>query len=344
MDGEIRLVDNIQRFKDTFNNLHINERKFFNPYRLENLSEDPGVKGYPVMFITTPRLNLTDKNIMNDEFMAYLGQVDPELLGTLNYGSTTIINNSDEGKVRLGTSSPFITILSNMFHSFSAKSTQALAKEIGETHYGYRQYLPGPTINSRTGDTCSVSFHENKDLDVLRLHKVWSDYIEHVSRGTMKPSQNAISERYIDYTSSIYYFLIDFDGETIQYYQKLTGCAPFNVPYDSLSGTVGGAPEAIEYSIEYGYSYKEDMDPSILSDFNAVSQKAPSLISFKEFDRQLYTADNKYSVAEHDYDHILDEDLTILSHPVVVLDGYAGSEKKRYKLKYVSSGSAVTAS
>ncbi|QXN67973.1 hypothetical protein FPHOBKDP_00223 [Listeria phage LPJP1] len=47
--------------KKIIGNYNINENKYFNPYRLENsLRNEPMVKAFPMVFVTTPKLNLTD--------------------------------------------------------------------------------------------------------------------------------------------------------------------------------------------------------------------------------------------------------------------------------------------
>lgn len=316
-----------------FKNNRINERNNFNPYRLDIVDDDAAVRGIPIMFITTPKLNLSTTNIEADEFFKYLSETDPDLLKMLNYGGSAVTKK--EGTL-LGGSSPFIRIVSNRFSNFTIKPTTSQPREIGETFYGYRQNLPGPLINSLTGDTTSIGYVDNRNIDILKLHKVWLDYIEHVSRGTMKPSANAITNRFIDYTSSIYYFTLDMDGETIQYFQKLTGCSPISVPYDAFSSKIGGNQETVEYSIDYAYSYKEDMDPSILLDFNAISQDGPKVASFDEFSPTIFSSEKKVST-NMDEDYFVDADLSKISNPIIVLEGYGDSDKKRYKLKYTNS-------
>lgn len=316
-------------------NTEVDDRKYFDFYKLSNLSSGVAHKGIPVMFITTPKLNITGKNIKRDPFFDYLYQTDEELLKMLNYGGNSISEDKEEGFI-LGTGSPFIKILSNKFSDFSVKSTTTTAKEIAETFYGYKQYLPGPNINSLTADTTSITYGDNSNLDVLKLHKVWVDYIEHISRGTMRTSQHAIKNRYIDFTSSIYLFVLEMDGETIQYYQKLTGCTPFNVPYEAFSSKVSNNQDMIEYSIEYGYSYKEDMNPRILTDFNSVSLEGYKVATFDEFEPTIYGSTRSLT-SEFKGDYYTEAVLNRMSNPFVVLEGYANTDKKKYKLKFNDS-------
>lgn len=233
----------------------------YNAYKKFGEGMDPIVKGIPFLFFTTPRLNMSDVNLSRDTFFYYLNDSEPEILKMLSYGYRADGNSS---------SSPFIKLLTNTFETFNTKDTVARTKEVGETFYGMKQMLPGSIVDSITGDDLSIRYKDYKNLPILKLHKAWFDYIEHVRRGKFAPSLEAITKRYIDYVSSIYYFLLDFDGETILYYCKYTGVAPISVPYSAFNIDVG-THDILEYDINYVYSFKEDMNPSILIDFNKVA-------------------------------------------------------------------------
>ncbi|WRM43441.1 hypothetical protein [Staphylococcus phage LY01] len=245
----------------------IKEIKSFNPYRMKDKNSEIFNKGLPFIFITAPRINLVEENIGRESFFLYLRSVKPDLLKSLNF--------SNNGALSSGR--PFIPILSNRFMGISIPDTQTTMKEFHETFYGYKQHLPIGTVNSVAGGEIAVDFEENKEIDVIHLIKAWSEYIEGVTRGYLFPSDDAKNKRYIDYTSSIYYFLLDFDGETVLHYSKYTGCFPINVPYDIFSQNIGDDPEVPHVSVNFAYSYKEDMNPDILVDFNSVSTMSTSI-------------------------------------------------------------------
>ena len=79
-----------------------------------------------------------------------------------------------------------------------------------------------------------------------------------------------ISQGALDYTSSIYYFVLAPDGRTLKYWCKYTGCWPTSIPYGALKYQKKSA-EITELDIQFVYTIKEDMDPRILEDFNRVS-------------------------------------------------------------------------
>jgi len=253
--------------EENFTNIITN----FNSARIEE-NDEPFIKGIPYIFFTTPFLNLSKDNLQVNSFLSYLLQYESEFLGLLSYGGIA----SSDGAF---TTSPFVKILTNKFKNMDAKDTTSRSKTINETFYGHRQIIPSTYLESINGDEFSITFAENSDLQITKLHKIWLEYIELVRRGDIVPSQSTINGRYIDFYSTVYYFLVDFDGETIKYYSKYTGVAPLTIPYSSFSSTVGESPSPVELNINYVYCYKEDMDPSILFDFNYTSLKTSDLVS-----------------------------------------------------------------
>lgn len=308
---QIENLKKTQEFKDKyFRNNKINEREVYNVYRLDLVDEDPGVKGVPMIFITTPMLNLNEFNINTDGFLTYLHGTDPDLLNSLSFTET--------GK-------PFITLLSNRMSEFSTADLTLQTTEVGETHYGYSQNLP---LFAPTADNTNVTYVDNTNLDVLKVHKAWFDYVTYVTRGVMRPASQAITNKYIDYTASIYHFVLEMDGETIQYFDKMTGCFPTNIPYNEFSSKINNNQELIEFSIDYTYSYREYMNPSILVDFNNVSTNSANLITNTE---ARYRQDNDVQSrnVESTGDFLVDEDLTNLRTPMVVT---SDTNKKKFKL------------
>jgi hypothetical protein len=237
---------------------HIDLTREYDIYRKSNPQDhDVYVKGIPYCFITTPKLNLGSINYNRDNFLAYMYASEPDLYNSMTaQGSKTV--------------SPFIKILSNSFRNMDGKDLASRTLDVAETFYGYKQTLPISIIDSQVGDTMTLKFEEYKNLPITKIHKLWVEYTEKVRRGYFSPSEDALKKRYLDYVSSIYYFVLDLDGETILYYAKYTGAVPISVPYSELV-TDGKNHDIAELNVEYVYSYKEDLDPSILMDFNKVS-------------------------------------------------------------------------
>ena len=75
-------------------------------------------------------------------------------------------------------------------------------------------------------------------------------------------------ERSINYMSSLYYFKLGSDGETINYWGVYTGCFPKSYGADNLST---GSKEVSKISVEYQAQFYEDLNIHILQDFNKIS-------------------------------------------------------------------------
>lgn len=232
----------------------------FNIYRKPAPNEDIYVKGIPYIFFTTPKLNFSQENINRDNYLLQMSSEYPKLLKCLTtdpFGNDSMVH-------------PFIKIFSNCFIDIDGKDLAARSENVGDTFYGYHQTLPISIVDSIIDDTVTVKFNEYKYLPITRITKAWIEYTERVRRGIFAPKLETIKQRFIDYVSSIYYFVTDFDGQTILYFSKYTGIVPISNPYSSL--VTGSADHNIsETSIEFLYSYKEDLNPAILSDFNKVS-------------------------------------------------------------------------
>lgn len=238
----------------------------FDIHKLAVRQKDPYMKGKPYMFMTTPKLNLCKENNSRDSYFEYMKTNYPKLMGSLTYDATS----------EFCTASPFIKLLSNNFIGLDGKDLAAKTTDVGETFYGYKQTLSGPYIDSIVGDMINVRYVDTKFLPVIQLHKLWMDYREHVGRGLMSPTQETINTGEYDFLSSLYYFVTDFDGSTILYYARYTGIVPVSNPYSALISNYREAHDIPDISVEYAYSYKEDMNPDILMSFNKLVKYSPN--------------------------------------------------------------------
>lgn len=307
----------------------------YNTKRLLHRTEF-GVKGIPYIFFTTPMLNLTKDNCNADSFLSYMAAMNPELLSLLNFGTST--------DKLYATSSPFIKLLSNTAMNFNAKDSVSKTKEVGETFYGYKLTLPGADIDSIVGDEISIKYRDLPDIPVLKLHKAWFDYHNAVRRGHLVPNRDAILNHYIDYTSSIYYFLCGMDGQTIEYFCKLTGVAPINVPYSTFSSD-WQSHELIEYDVQYVYSFKEDMNPDILLDFNKLASGSSDLtLNFKDNNGTALIPGGSQKVG---FDFQIPEnnktsyEKSPKAMPLVVLANNSWEDKKKFKLVFLDGKSST---
>lgn len=247
----------------------------FNNQRL--LSEEmPSVVGIPHIFFTTPMLNLDANNCLADGFLSGMYRLHEKWLGSLSY------SGSSTSPTAISTTSPFIKILYNSAMDFQSKDMISKTKEVGETYYGYKETLPSADVDSIVGDELTISFVDWQGLPVLNILNAWFIYHNNVRRGRFNPSINAIEYSYLDYVSSIYYFVTDMDGQTLQYWAKYTGVVPINVPFSAFSSSYNNH-DVLKYSVNFVYSFKEDMNPDILLDFNDVANGRSTPINYNNY-------------------------------------------------------------
>lgn len=250
----------------------------YNRFRLQGYNNEAPVKGIPYVFFTTPLCNMTSQAVYADSFLTYMSQFHPDVLSTLQY------KGYSQNQVEKGiwdTTSPFIKLLSNTAMSFESKDYISRTREVGETFQGFKLTMPASNVDSINGEEFAIQFRDLRDIPVLKLINSWFIYHNGVRVGKFPPSLDAIRNHYYDYMSSVYYFLTDMDGETLIYWCKYTGCAPINVPF-SVFGTDWGSHDIIQYSVNFSCSFKEDMNPDILMDFNKVSMGKAKGINFKD--------------------------------------------------------------
>lgn len=240
--------------------------KKYDIYKYWQQQQDPYIKGIPVAFFTTPMMNFSATNYNRDTYFSFMQTNYPDL-----YGSLSAIDPTGSGSYS-PSGSPFIKVLSNTFKGLDGKDFSAKTIDIGETFYGYKQTLPGPNIDSVVGDTVNIKFTDQKNMPIINLHKLWMEYIEYVSRGFFVPYDAIREKNEIDFVTTIYYFVLDFDFQTILYFSRYVGAAPILTPLASLTSSIGEGRDIPILSFDYSYSLKQDLTPDILIDFNRIVQ------------------------------------------------------------------------
>jgi len=248
------------------NNLGIGGDKFtqFNRFRLTS-EADYSTSGISYVFFTKPHLNIKKQPNTYDSFINSLKNAA---------GIGAKITNSLDGK-NSSEGTNFIALLTNSVESFDTKDTTIDTEEVADNFLGDKMILPMTTISSVTADNFSVEYNEYSDLSIMLLHKVWVDYMHLVKRGSLSPYKDDkigldyIKDKIIDYVSSVYYFRMAEDGQKIKYFSKYTGVFPTNVPYSAMSFHLGDTGVK-KVTIQYAYSFKEDMKLEILDDFQSL--------------------------------------------------------------------------
>lgn len=241
--------------------------KFYNRFKLAN-PDDILTKGFCHIFFTRPDLNLTSNGKLTG---------GPKKDPTFNYAfkrKKTIVEQLELSSDR---KNDFMMLLSNKANSFELSDESVKTDQTGRTYLGHSITFARHNIESKAGGTFSINYTDNRDLDILLLHKLWIDYMSNVYRGVWNPRDKYIYGKILDYACSVYVVITAEDFETILYWAKYYGVFPVNVPYSGVSWSSGQVISKVDYSITYAYSWKEDFDPLTLTELNmnAFRSKVP---------------------------------------------------------------------
>lgn len=202
----------------------------------------------------------------------------------LHQAKKLLINEHNNNFDKFNFTSPFIPILSNTCLSVTG------AKDFQLNEHTYEEDEFSATIKVPTGmdelwgpGTLNASFTDIAYGPVSLLFICWIYYIHYVSRGNILTTREHILERILDYTCSIYIFVIGDDGRRIERWGKFTGCYPTSFPMSGqLEHNTNMETDALQkLSISFSYNRYEPMDPQVFTDFNFLSE-SEWLVKLKE--------------------------------------------------------------
>jgi hypothetical protein len=128
----------------------------------------------------------------------------------------------------------------------------------------------------------TINLMEDQWTTMLRMHKLWFEYIEKCFIGECISGGVLLSKdlmdnakRTVDYLVSIYMFSTLPDGETLTHWNRVTGALPTKLPWSEFTSEDGGKQEIKStINIEYAYTYREEMKLEVLRDFNLLASRA----------------------------------------------------------------------
>lgn len=226
-------------------------------------SNDPKIKGYFVVLMVKPDLNIltTDKmnhNIENPTSYSHKDQIGKLFRGTIN---TYVANNLTQSAGNY-----FSSIVSNKAESISYPDIGSNSEDTLVTLDKSIFKLP-VTETGKSGMTFQIKFRENEGHDVLRMMSIWHTYIHAVTRGNLSPKQEYLDYNIIDYKSSIYTIHLKPDFRTITMWSKYTGIYPTNVPLSIMSEDIAQI-EDVALNVEFAYDKFEWMNEDLLREIN----------------------------------------------------------------------------
>lgn len=272
--SDLNSFTNKNRDVSTMNNL-----TSFNGY-YTNIYREPFISGFSFIFMTKPLLFIDPVKPSNtkdySKKLAYQNMTRDPLFTQYITGEN--LNDSDLNIIKMLSynttyrTSNFMPIFTNDCKSFDATDLNLEQLSAFDTKQGFSLPMPAYSSQSKASGSFNISVSEDANLDFTKIMSIWVNYIENITSGVFDANPEMITNGELDYTSSLYYFLLEPDGKTLKYWAKYTGCWPSAVQYSALRYSKK-SNEPVELDLPFNYTIKEDMNPRILEDFNRVSLK-----------------------------------------------------------------------
>ena len=234
-------------------------------------------------FITRPRLNLQPSSLRQSRIFAPLDTMQPANIKFMirclldpvfasGFGLQAAINSPLYNPYNA-----FFTPLCNAVTACSGwqdMMIQTLTTETG-FHSEDQTFAIGYDQLSRTYDI-NMTFKDIQGGPIGAIFFYWLYYMHCVTKGIMIPYTDDVDNQRLNYTVSIYRFLLDPRRRTIVGYSKATGCFPVSYPIGAMynfSNSEIFVESAGEFTIPFKANKIEYDDYAILQDFNILAKR-----------------------------------------------------------------------
>lgn len=247
-------------------------------------------------FITRPKLNLTTGNLRQNRLLSMLDSEDPlsvqfmirMLLDTKIAQTPKFLPLVDRSPL-LDAYSPFLTPLMNCIESVSGFPSGNI--ETYTTEGGFFSedltYVAGSDRNRKSFDL-QISFLDMQGGVCAALIQMWMEYMSAVAVGEMIAYAEDINAQRINYTVSLYRFLLDPSKRYITRWCKCTGGFPISRPSGAvfdITNTELFVEAAKKFSVTFKFNHMGiENDPIILKEFNMLMQRScPDIVSSERY-------------------------------------------------------------
>lgn len=197
----------------------------------------------------------------------------------------------------------FVPMMTNLCTEVSnAKDIILDVKETeGDFNGNKLQYASGIDESMSIGEI-NLTFDDLYYSPIMNFFNLWIMYMHYVGKGICDPEYWYLVNRIIDYTCSIYVFMLGTDQQTILRWTRYTGCFPKSIPFGQIMHSKEVDQGALRnVQIPFAYNFASPMDPIILTEFNMIS--GPSL--FARFRKLSQMYGNNY-IKYYKYTRLLD--------------------------------------
>lgn len=271
--------------------------RFHNCSLLPNMMERTGN-----VFITRPKLNLSSPNLKKENIFAPLNTYNPMssafmvrcLLDTHFIRDPDVMPLVTRSPL-IHQHSPFLLPMCNGLIGLSGAPDFVVETETTEGgYYSENQtYAIGSDRLYKTYNL-NLTFKDVPSSPIFFLTFYWLWYMASVTLGTMASYPFHIDGRILDYTVSIYQFIMDPTRRFINKWVKYTGCFPISLPIGdifSFSEQSMLSEASGKLTIPFIVNHVSYLDPLRIADFNIlVKRYAPNVES-----KRIIKADSVYN-------------------------------------------------
>jgi len=234
------------------------------PYNAVSGSKEYVFFTKPDLHIVEPGSATLNPELSNQPYFSELLNRYPDVISQL------------QKSAKIGNDGPFMALLSNgLKNTLEIQSVSASTIEIPSNIYGTTYNYRGWGYNSDEKVEFQLEFEDSKYLEIYNLIKAYEEYerLKHIGMVTPPNLYGGfnyyIKNKILHDQFSVYKFIVEDDGESIMYYAKLWGVFFKNVPRDAFSDmkVEGG----LSYAVEFEAAFIDDMNPTILGDFNTLT-------------------------------------------------------------------------
>ena len=247
----------------------------------------PNTEMVGATFITRPRLCLQSSNIRNNRMLT--------ALDTLNVSSMAFaircLLDTNFGKANNGLRwqyvakcqlvdymNPFLVPVCNALKSFSGSPAIQLSTEATEGGFmnEAQTYVIGGDNLQRGNYGLNLTFSDVQYGPIMAIFLYWIEYIRCVTRGILQAYADDVDAQRLNYTVSIYRFLLDPTHRYITKYAKYTGCFPESIDIGAAFNFGQGdtyVSSLGQFSVPFICNKVEYMDYAILMDFNTLVRR-----------------------------------------------------------------------
>ena len=238
-------------------------------------------------FITRPRLCLTAENLHANRYMQLFNTTRAD---TIQFAIRCLLDTkfSNPNASMIPTTNiwhcpyfdprnPFLSILTNTFQDASGFPSQHIESYTSEggIYSEDIRFAIGSDRNNKSFDI-NMTFTDIEGGLVMSLFQLWLTYIDLVTAGECLAYVDDIVHQRLNYTVSIYRFIMDPSNRFIESWSKCTGCYPVDRPGGArfdVSRSERYVEAAKNFTIQFTCNKYEENDPIILVEFNTLMQR-----------------------------------------------------------------------